>query len=286
MSEKTNQVAIQADEKWSHNYPQMAQRGIDESFWGALTGSIFPGASEQSILMAVDYCRARKLDVLMKPVHLVPMSVKDDQTGKFVFRDVVMPGVGLYRIQAERTGNYAGADSPKFGDMIDGNFTDKNGNPMSVRYPEWCEITVYKLLKTGERVAYSTCEYWEENYATQKSGVDAPNSMWQKRPRGQLAKCAEAQALRRGWPEIGQDATFEEMEGKTYVDQPHQQVEKAVQGEIVPQEYPQASFDEKFPAWEKQIKDGDKKPEQIIKFLSKKVNLSAEQIEKINQAGE
>ncbi|WP_201283357.1 recombinase RecT, partial [Klebsiella pneumoniae] len=43
----------------------------------------------------------------------------------------------------------------------------------------------------------------------------APNAMWKKRPYGQLAKCAEAQALRKAWPEIGQQPTADEMEGKT-----------------------------------------------------------------------
>jgi hypothetical protein len=38
--------------------------------------------------------------------------------------------------------------------------------------------------------------------------------MWLKRSRGQLAKCAEAQALRKAFPEVGAQPTAEEMEGK------------------------------------------------------------------------
>lgn len=43
------------------------------------------------------------------------MSVKDSKSGKNEWRDVVMPGIGLYRIQAYRSGDYAGANEPEFG---------------------------------------------------------------------------------------------------------------------------------------------------------------------------
>jgi hypothetical protein len=38
--------------------------------------------------------------------------------------------------------------------------------------------------------------------------------MWTKRPRGQIAKCAAAQALRIAFPEIASQPTADEMEGK------------------------------------------------------------------------
>ena len=72
----------------------LAEKGIDVATWSALKNSIYPGAKDESVMMALDYCRARQLDPLLKPVHLVPMSVKDSRTGKSEWRDVVMPGTG------------------------------------------------------------------------------------------------------------------------------------------------------------------------------------------------
>ncbi|ANF79357.1 phage recombination protein Bet [Salmonella enterica] len=188
----------------------LTDRGIDLATWSALKNSIYPGAKDESVMMALDYCRARQLDPLLKPVHLVPMSVKDSRTGKSEWRDVVMPGIGLYRIQADRSGDYAGAHEPEFGPDI-----TQTLSGVEVTFPQWCKYTVCKRMPSGEIVEFSAKEYWLENYATGGRDTTAPNAMWKKRPYGQLAKCAEAQALRKAWPEIGQQPTAEEMEGKT-----------------------------------------------------------------------
>ena len=66
----------------------LQEKGIDVATWSALKNSIYPGAKDESVMMALDYCRARQLDPLLKPVHLVPMSVKDSRTGKSEWRDV------------------------------------------------------------------------------------------------------------------------------------------------------------------------------------------------------
>ena len=60
---------------WFENNPALASRGIDEAMWNALCTSVYPGAKPDSVLMAVDYCAARNLDIMLKPVHLVPMNV-------------------------------------------------------------------------------------------------------------------------------------------------------------------------------------------------------------------
>ena len=187
------------------NLPAIAQqRGIDEATWNALTNSVFPGAREESIVLAVDYCRARKLDVMKKPCHIVPMKVKDQQTGETSWRDVIMPGIYEQRTTAFKTGQMAGQDEPVFGDLI---------MHKGIQAPEWCRVTVYRLIG-GHRCAFTHTEYFAEACATTGSGEI--NSMWRKRPRGQLAKCAEAGALRKAFPdELGGVMTAEEMQEST-----------------------------------------------------------------------
>ncbi|MGY3853425.1 phage recombination protein Bet [Aeromonas aquatilis] len=208
-------IKQQAAENFAGQFPILAQRGIDEPTWNALCNTIYPGANPDSVVMAIDYCKARGLDILLKPVHLVPMQVTDARTKEKVWRDVPMPGIGMYRIQADRSGNYAGADEPVFGPDVVEEFQDpyNTQNKITFTYPQWCKYTVYKMID-GQRVAFHALERWKENYATQSSKSECPNSMWRKRPYAQLAKCTEAQALRKAWPEIGSEPTAEEMEGK------------------------------------------------------------------------
>lgn len=181
----------------------------------ALKSSLYPGATDDSVEMVLAYCQAAKLDPMTKPVHIVPIWIPEKKVDGRVaspagMRDVVMPGIELYRTKAHRTGEYAGQDEAEFGPTI----TETMGG-VSVRYPEWCKVTVYRLVN-DQRVPYSARVYWLETYATAKRDTDAPNAMWKKRPFGQLEKCAEALALRKAFPEaVGAQPTAEEMEGKT-----------------------------------------------------------------------
>ena len=193
----------------------MNEHSIDISTYNAIKNSIYPGANDLSISMALHYCKARKLDILQKPIHIVPLSVKTkDEKGeiKYENRDVIMPGIGLYRIDASRSGQYAGVSEPEFGNEVIEVLGSKK-----VIYPKWCKITVKKLMQNDMIIEFTAIEYWKENYATSGRNSIEPNAMWFKRPYGQLAKCTEAQALRKAFPDIvGQQVTGEEMEGKTF----------------------------------------------------------------------
>ncbi len=172
-----------------------------------LESSLYPGASRDSIEMVLGYCQAAGLDPMQKPVHIVPMW--DSKAGRM--RDVVMPGINLYRIQASRSGECAGVSEPEFGEDV----TATIGGA-EITYPKWCKVTVKRLMPNGIIVDFTAKELWLENYAV-KGGKDksvAPNAMWTKRPCGQIAKCAEAQAFRKAFPELAGNYTAEEMEGK------------------------------------------------------------------------
>lgn len=264
----------------------------------ALKSSLYPGASDASVDMVLAYCQAAGLDPMTKPVHLVPMKVssgRKDERGYDIKedRDVVMPGIGLYRINAARTGQYAGCGEPEFGPTMTMESTrdvwvdgangrrQKTQQAFSISYPEWCRVTVRKLLG-AQIVEFSAKEYWLENYASKSDG--SPNAMWEKRAFGQLAKCAEAQALRKAFPEaVGSQPTADEMEGKEIIDTganvARQQPALAAPAELPL--YSDADFESNLPKWWGLIKDGKKTADDLIAMLQTKARFTPEQLDEI-----
>ena len=196
-----------------------------------LRNSLYPGAADDSIKLVIGYCKAAGLDPMQKPVHIVPMDVAVKGNGgsiSYQKRDVIMPGIGLYRTQASRTNAYAGVTEPEFGAVKKIAVQRKQFNNASrddktftmvpdgeMEFPEWCKVTVKRLVG-GMLVDFTAKEFWLENYATAGKDSTAPNAMWKRRPYAQLAKCAEAQALRKAFPELGAAPTADEMEGKMF----------------------------------------------------------------------
>lgn len=187
-------------------HPLVEERfGIDRASWKALVEAIFPNAqSVESVVLALSYCKARRLDPFKRVVHIVPIWSKE--LGRMM--DTVWPGIGELRTTAFRTGEYAGRGATVTGPVL----TQKVGNA-EVSFPEWAQVSVFRMVK-GQRVEFSGPRvYWLETYAVKKRGDDSPNEMWENRPWGQLDKCAEAAALRAGFPEeIGSDYIPEEVQ--------------------------------------------------------------------------
>lgn len=261
-------AVVKTDDK----HPQMSEAALVE----VLSSSMYPGASHNSVVMVLAYCKAAQLDPMQKPVHIVPIWSK--AAGKMV--DTVMPGIGLYRIQAARTEQYAGISEPEYGPAI----TMKLSG-MEVTFPEWCKVTVKRQMSNGLIAEFTANERWLENYATAKRDTQAPNAMWLKRAYAQLAKCAEAQALRKAFPEVGSAPTADEMEGKAFEEAPREvnvQRDDPKEPEPLPA-YQDAAFAENLPKWQAAIEAGRSSSDRIIAMIASKFTLTDAQITAIEQ---
>lgn len=103
-------------------------------------------------------------------------------------------GIDGFRAIAARSGDHAGTDEIEF------SYDDKEN-------VKEAKCTVWKMVK-GNRVAFVGKAKWDEFYPGDKMG-----HMWKKMPETMLGKCAEAQALRKAFPEdLGQVYVDEEMQ--------------------------------------------------------------------------
>ena len=204
-------------------HPAIEKRfGVDKGQWKVLVEAIYPAArTPDSIVMVLSYCKSRNLDPFKRPVHIVP--VYDSARGAYI--ESVWPGISELRTTASRTKGYAGCDEAQFGPNITMEFKGRvksGGNwedaKIDLEFPEWCRITVYRIVDGQKCKFVGPKVKWLETYATQGPS-DLPNKMWEERTEGQLEKCAEAAALRRAFPEeLGNELTAEEMIGRNVHD--------------------------------------------------------------------
>lgn len=250
----------------------------EEELFKVLSNSLYVGAQQESIKMVLSYCKASGLDPMQKPVHIVPMycsTGQKDSKGYDIkaMRDVVMPGIGLYRIQASRSGEFAGTSEPEFGNDI-----TEALDGMEITYPAWCKVTVKRLMTNGIIAEFTAKEFWKENYATKGKDSKSPNTMWAKRPYAQVAKCAEAQALRKAFPEIGSQPTADEMEGKEIDITPvRQQIEETKSLPTLTDE----AFKKKAVVWKKNLTDNNETVDNLLAFFGTKYAFTEDQIKEI-----
>jgi phage recombination protein Bet len=241
----------------------VARRNISESQWRTLM-NLFPGQRGESVVLAYDYCVARRLDPFKKPCHIVPMNVKDVKTDQYSWRDVVMPGIYEYRTTAHRTGEYLGHSIPEYGPIIEFK---------GVKAPEWCAITVYRWNpKAQQRAEHPVRIEFCEIAVTKRNGE--LNDRWSSAPKMQLTKCTEAAALRDGFPdELGGTHTVEEMEGRvidsTAIDVTDPQTTGNPRGDTSGVDW---ELRDKHVAAIKEILDADKEEHEIAALVSEYVH--------------
>lgn len=136
-----------------------------------------PGATDLELQFFLYQCKRLQLDPLLKQIHFIKRGRGDNA------KVTIQVGIDGYRLIADRTRLYAGNDEVQY--------TAKGGRLVKA------SVTVYKLVQ-GQRFPFVGTAIWDEFAAKNSDGT--LQAMWAKMPYNQLAKCAEAQALRKAFP--------------------------------------------------------------------------------------
>jgi phage recombination protein Bet len=158
--------------------PPLAPRGVDPADQEQLDllreNLVPPDVTEAEFRLFIRVANHSGLDPFRRQIYAVK------RKGRVTFQT----GIDGYRAIAQRSGVYAGSDDAVF-----------EGKSRNKAHPGKATVTVWKVV-AGLRCPFTASARWDEYVPP--SGQD---QMWAKMPHGQLAKCAEALALRKAFPE-------------------------------------------------------------------------------------
>ena len=149
------------------------------------------GASPSEARALIAIAEARGLNPILGECYFVKRY--DTKAGRDVW--AVQASIDSFRIKAEQTGLYAGQDEPEYEHDAEG-------------FIVLARVRVYR--KDWPRPSVGIAR-WSEYAQTTKDGT--PTKFWKQMPYNQLAKCAEALAIRKAFPAVlAQIYTSDEMQ--------------------------------------------------------------------------
>lgn len=144
-----------------------------------ILNSFLNGASEPEAEVLLELARVRRLNPITRQIHFVQRW--DGMKKAMVWAAQV--GIDGFRTIAERTGLYDGQDEPEFG------YDDK-------KQLKTCKVKVYR--RDWSRPSVGLAHFSEYAQRTKEGNL---TKMWAEKPHVMLAKCAEALAFRKAFPE-------------------------------------------------------------------------------------
>lgn len=155
-----------------------------------LKSTMMQGATDDEVAVFAYVCNRTGLDPFVRQIY--PVKRKSQVDGQWVEKWVYQVGIDGFRLVAHRTKLYDGQQEPVFYDAAE--------NPRTVwldsKPPVACKVGV--MRKGVQHPIYATVLWREYVQTTRQGGV---TSMWANKPTVMLAKCAEAAALRKAFPQ-------------------------------------------------------------------------------------
>ena len=169
----------------------------DQSWWSerqiaGLRQVGIEGATQGDLLIFFHVCQRTGLDPFARQIHMVSRNQKEGD--RWVKKWTIQTGIDGYRLVADRADHRDGT-MREYEDTL---WCDAEGNWSDVwlkaTAPTAAKVTV---VRNGKR--FPAVALYREFVQTKRDGN--PNSMWSNMPANQLAKCAEALALRKAYPQ-------------------------------------------------------------------------------------
>lgn len=154
-----------------------------------------PGFDDSELAFFLAVAQQKGLNPLTRQVHAIKRKQKQKQyvNGRYeeqwITKVDVLTGIDGYRAIAARCGDYAPGDETVT--------LGESGLPASAT------VSVRKLVR-DTWLTFSATAYFEEYavyYEDKQTKRMELGGLWAKMPRRMITKCAEALALRKGWPE-------------------------------------------------------------------------------------
>lgn len=166
----------------------------EEAKLAMLRTNICPKLDDLEFEVFLEVCKITRLNPFIKQIYAVKRRDENDPSG---FRVTHQTGIDGLRLIAHRTGTYAGVELPEYSDRL---VSVSDSSPLKL--PEFVDVTIFKAMyptaPKDEDRAISTRLYVRDIIPLRKDGTTI--GLWHKMGRHLLAKCGEAQDLRKGWP--------------------------------------------------------------------------------------